>query len=84
MFNVAVVSVFFFFCLIQGFGDVSGEHWLGNDIIHRLTRSQEYSLHVHLRDKDGNEAYSHYDLFYIDEEEKNYRYFSTCTVIQIF
>ncbi|KAM9838397.1 angiopoietin-2b [Aulostomus maculatus] len=55
-----------------GFGDPSGEHWLGNDIIHKLTRSQEYSLHVQLKDREGNEAYSHYQRFYIDGEEHNY------------
>uniref|UniRef100_A0A3B5L2A2 Fibrinogen C-terminal domain-containing protein n=1 Tax=Xiphophorus couchianus TaxID=32473 RepID=A0A3B5L2A2_9TELE len=57
----------------MGFGEPSGEHWLGNDIIHKLTSSQEYSLHIQLRDREGNEAYSHYDRFYIDKEVNNYR-----------
>ncbi|XP_030004098.1 angiopoietin-2b [Sphaeramia orbicularis] len=56
----------------MGFGEPHGEHWLGNDIIHKLTSSQEYSLHVQLKDRDGNEAYSHYDLFYINSEHRNY------------
>ncbi|XP_045549676.1 angiopoietin-2b [Salmo salar] len=56
----------------MGFGDPSGEHWAGNDLIHLLTSSQEYSLQVQLKDDDGNEAYSHYDHFYIDAEDKNY------------
>ncbi|XP_008419816.1 angiopoietin-2b isoform X2 [Poecilia reticulata] len=56
----------------MGFGEPSGEHWLGNDIIHKLTSSQEYSLHIQLRDREGNEAYSHYDRFYIDKEVNNY------------
>lgn len=56
----------------MGFGEPSGEHWLGNDIIHTLTSSQEYSLDVQLRDREGNEAFSHYDRFYIDGEESNY------------
>ncbi|XP_069556443.1 angiopoietin-2b [Brachyistius frenatus] len=56
----------------MGFGDPSGEHWLGNDIIHKLTSSQEYSLHVQLKDREGNEAFSHYDRFYIDQEDNNY------------
>ncbi|XP_060916109.1 angiopoietin-2b [Labrus mixtus] len=55
-----------------GFGDPSGEHWLGNDIIHKLTSSQEYSLHVQLQDREGNEAFSHYDRFYIDGEDNNF------------
>ncbi|KAM4630520.1 angiopoietin-2b [Polymixia lowei] len=56
----------------MGFGEPSGEHWLGNDVIHKLTSSQEYSLHVHVKDREGNEAYSQYDHFYIDGEDKNY------------
>ncbi|XP_007559875.1 angiopoietin-2b isoform X2 [Poecilia latipinna] len=56
----------------MGFGEPSGEHWLGNDIIHKLTSSQEYSLHIQLRDREGNEAYSHYDRFHIDKEVNNY------------
>ncbi|XP_077363168.1 angiopoietin-2b [Festucalex cinctus] len=55
-----------------GFGEPSGEHWLGNDIIHKLTTSGEYSLHVQLMDRDGNEAYSQYKHFYIEEEAHNY------------
>ncbi|XP_055749214.1 angiopoietin-2b isoform X1 [Salvelinus fontinalis] len=56
----------------MGFGDPSGEYWAGNDLIHLLTSSQEYSLQVQLKDNEGNEAYSHYDHFYIDAEDKNY------------
>ncbi|XP_028284734.1 angiopoietin-2b [Parambassis ranga] len=56
----------------MGFGEPSGEHWLGNDIIHKLTSSQEYSLYVQLKDREGNEAFSHYDHFYIDGEDNNY------------
>uniref|UniRef100_A0A8C5EEJ0 Angiopoietin-2-like n=1 Tax=Gouania willdenowi TaxID=441366 RepID=A0A8C5EEJ0_GOUWI len=55
-----------------GFGEPAGEHWLGNDIIHKLTNSQEYSLHIQLKDGAGNEAFSHYDRFYIDGEDRNY------------
>lgn len=61
-------------CNMQGFGDPSGEHWLGNDVIHLLTTSRDYTLQVQLRDIEGNQAYSQYDHFYIDEEEKKYRY----------
>uniref|UniRef100_A0A1A8N0D5 Angiopoietin 2b n=1 Tax=Nothobranchius pienaari TaxID=704102 RepID=A0A1A8N0D5_9TELE len=55
-----------------GFGQPPGEHWLGNDIIHKLTSSQDYSLHIQLTDRDGNEAFSHYDHFHIDGEANNY------------
>uniref|UniRef100_A0A8C1U1B9 Angiopoietin 2b n=1 Tax=Cyprinus carpio TaxID=7962 RepID=A0A8C1U1B9_CYPCA len=46
-----------------GFGDPSGEHWLGNDVIHLLTTSKDYTL---------QQAYSQYDHFYIDGEDKKY------------
>lgn len=59
---------------MQGFGDPLGEHWLGNDVIHLLTMSRDYNLQVQLQDIEGNQAYSQYDHFYIDGEEKKYRY----------
>lgn len=61
---------------MQGFGQPSGEHWLGNDIIHKLTTSKEYSLHIQLRDGEGTEAFSHYERFHVDGEENNYRWSS--------
>lgn len=66
------------FCNMQGFGDPSGEHWLGNDVIHLLTTSRDYTLQVELKDIEGNQAYSQYDHFYIDGEEKKYRYWNIC------
>ncbi|XP_056154566.1 angiopoietin-2b isoform X2 [Lampris incognitus] len=56
----------------MGFGEPSGEHWLGNDVIHKLTSSKDYSLHVQLKDREGNDAFSHYDHFHIDGEERSY------------
>lgn len=56
----------------MGFGDPSGEHWLGNDVIHLLTTFQDYTLQVKLKDIEGNQAYSQYTHFYIDGEEKKY------------
>ncbi|XP_048057445.1 angiopoietin-2b isoform X2 [Megalobrama amblycephala] len=56
----------------KGFGDLSGEHWLGNDAIHLLTTSKDYILQVHLKDAEGHQAYSQYDHFHIDGEDKKY------------
>ncbi|XP_036398615.1 angiopoietin-2-like isoform X3 [Megalops cyprinoides] len=55
-----------------GFGEPSGEYWAGNDFIHQLTTSQDYTLQVLLRDAEGNEAHSIYEHFHIDGEDKNY------------
>ncbi|XP_006631277.2 angiopoietin-2b [Lepisosteus oculatus] len=56
----------------MGFGEAAGEYWVGNEFIHQLTSSQEYTLLVLLRDSEGNEAHSQYDHFYIDGEDRNY------------
>ncbi|XP_066531259.1 angiopoietin-2b isoform X2 [Hoplias malabaricus] len=55
-----------------GFGEPSGEHWLGNDVIHLLTTSRDYTLQVQIKDVEGNQAYSQYELFYINGEDKKY------------
>ena len=60
--------------MLQGFGSLAGEHWLGNNAIHHLTTSKDYSLLIRLRDADGNEAHALYEHFHISDEEKNYRY----------
>ena len=54
-----------------GFGDVSGEFWLGNDHIHYLTRDQQ-ELRVDLLDFYGNTAYAKYASFSVGSESENY------------
>ncbi|XP_004590938.2 angiopoietin-2 isoform X1 [Ochotona princeps] len=56
-----------------GFGNPSGEHWLGNEFVSQLTNQQRYVLKIHLKDWEGNEAYSLYEHFYLSSEEFNYR-----------
>jgi hypothetical protein len=52
---------------IRGFGNVSGEYWLGLAKIHRLTVYDDFrpELRVDVGDFDGNAKYEHYDEFYI-------------------
>ncbi|XP_068578210.1 angiopoietin-4 [Cebidichthys violaceus] len=57
----------------MGFGDVFGEHWLGNELMYRLTSRGQYSLRVELRDWDGNHAHSQYDRFTLTSERQQYR-----------
>lgn len=66
---------FFFMCLLllQGFGDVFGEHWLGNEALHLLTSQGQYSLRVELKDWEGNPAHSQYDRFTLANERLQYR-----------
>uniref|UniRef100_A0A8C3YMG3 Angiopoietin-2 n=1 Tax=Catagonus wagneri TaxID=51154 RepID=A0A8C3YMG3_9CETA len=56
-----------------GFGSPSGEHWLGNEFVSQVTNQKRYVLKIHLRDWEGNEAYSLYEHFYLSSEEFNYR-----------
>ncbi|XP_071961760.1 fibrinogen-like protein A [Antedon mediterranea] len=55
-----------------GFGNVNGEHWLGNDNIHRLTSDGHFELRVDMSTFEGGPAYAHYDNFRIGDEKSNY------------
>uniref|UniRef100_A0A673U6P8 Angiopoietin 4 n=1 Tax=Suricata suricatta TaxID=37032 RepID=A0A673U6P8_SURSU len=57
----------------KGFGDVAGEHWLGNEVVHQLTSRAAYSLRVELQDWEGNEAFAQYERFQLGSEGQLYR-----------
>ena len=57
----------------QGFGNLSGEFWLGLDIIRRLTNQTNNTLRVELEDFEGNTAYAEYDTFAVADEADRYR-----------
>ena len=57
----------------NGFGNLSGEFWLGNDNLHRLTASDDVMLRVDLEDFDGNITYAEYTTFQIANEADKYR-----------
>ncbi|MBN3284488.1 ANGP4 protein, partial [Polyodon spathula] len=61
-----------------GFGDPSGEHWLGNEAVYLLTNQASYSLRLELKDWEGNHRYSQYERFQLGSEKQHYR--SGCTV----
>uniref|UniRef100_A0A8C1Z5L8 Tenascin XBa n=1 Tax=Cyprinus carpio TaxID=7962 RepID=A0A8C1Z5L8_CYPCA len=55
----------------KGFGLLSGEFWLGNDILHTLTSRTPMSLRIDLR--SGNDtAFAHYANFNISSEANHY------------
>ena len=59
----------------EGFGNISGEYWLGLSKIHRLANESESvstKLRVDMRDKDGNSAYASYSTFYIGGSTTDY------------
>ena len=55
----------------QGFGNLSGEFWLGLDKIHRLT-STATQLRVDLQDFEGNSAYAQYTSFSVGDSASKY------------
>ena len=57
----------------HGFGDASGEYWLGNEYLHYLTSSRAYKLRFDMEDWDGNTAYAEYSTFRVTSEADNYR-----------
>ncbi|XP_022366377.1 tenascin-X [Enhydra lutris kenyoni] len=56
----------------HGFGNISGEFWLGNEALHSLTAAGDYSMRVDLR--AGDEAvFAQYDSFRVDSATDYYR-----------
>ena len=56
----------------RGFGNLSGEFWLGLDKIHNLTNSGNY-FRVDLEDFDGKSYYAQQDLFKVAGEGQKYK-----------
>ena len=56
-----------------GFGQLTGEFWLGLDKIHRLTASRPGELRVEVMDWSGGYAYANYGRFVVGDEQSLYR-----------
>ncbi|XP_044049805.1 muscle M-line assembly protein unc-89-like [Siniperca chuatsi] len=58
----------------SGFGELDGgEFWLGNNMIHLLTRDRDMVLRVELEDFDGVMEYAEYEQFRVASERMLYR-----------
>ena len=57
----------------NGFGDLHGEFWLGNDNLRRLTAAVNVSLRVDLEDFEGNIRYAEYATFKVGDQTDKYR-----------
>ncbi|VDI53175.1 Hypothetical predicted protein [Mytilus galloprovincialis] len=55
-----------------GFGDLDGEFWLGNELIHEITSRGNYMLRVDLEDFEGNHRFATYNTFYVESENSEY------------
>ena len=56
----------------NGFGNLTGEFWLGLGKINRLTKEQSNTLRVDLGDFDGNTGYAQYTTFSVGNSTTEY------------
>jgi hypothetical protein len=57
-----------------GFGDPSGNYWLGNGRLSGLTRSKQYKLHIDLQcERTGQWYVAEYSTFTVGGEADHYR-----------
>ena len=55
-----------------GFGDPSGNYWLGNDLLSQLTANNRYKLRFDLQSNYSNWYYAEYSTFRVLSEADNY------------
>lgn len=56
-----------------GFGDASGEYWLGLENIYLLTKKRKYELRVDMEDFEGNKVFARYTTFSVGPEAHGYK-----------
>ncbi|XP_062619177.1 fibroleukin-like, partial [Saccostrea cucullata] len=59
----------------NGFGSPEQNVWIGNDIIHQLTKENSSSLYVSITLQNGTTLYEMYDRFSISKEAGKYQLF---------
>ncbi|XP_038627352.1 angiopoietin-related protein 6 [Tachyglossus aculeatus] len=57
----------------HGFGSPEGEHWLGLETLHQLTKRGDHELLVLLEDWQGRWAHARYSGFSVEPESDHYR-----------
>ncbi|XP_062567872.1 uncharacterized protein LOC134230101 [Saccostrea cucullata] len=61
----------------EGFGNVEGEYWLGNEAIHLLTKRKEHELRVDLQKFTGEKAFAKYSKFTVGSESQKFKLTAT-------
>lgn len=59
----------------NGFGDASGEYWLGLETLHELTFGKPHELMVILENFNGSTSFRRYDGFFVRNETQMYQVF---------
>ncbi|XP_061190430.1 fibroleukin-like [Saccostrea echinata] len=57
----------------NGFGSPEQDVWIGNDVIHQLTKRKDCSLYVSITLVNGTRLYQLYDGFTVSDESENYK-----------
>ncbi|XP_016981530.1 fibrinogen-like protein A [Drosophila rhopaloa] len=57
----------------NGFGNVSGEFFIGLEKLHRMTEAQPHELYIKLGKVDGSTSYAQFNDFKIGSEEESYQ-----------
>ncbi|XP_062577859.1 fibroleukin-like [Saccostrea cucullata] len=58
-----------------GFGNPNDSYWIGNDVIHQLTKRSNTSLYVCITLTNGTRLYELYNQFSVADETSKYRLF---------
>ncbi|XP_062604820.1 microfibril-associated glycoprotein 4-like [Saccostrea cucullata] len=58
-----------------GFGNPNGSYWIGNDVIHQLTKRRNSSLYVSITLTNGTKLYELYNQFSVADETNSYQLF---------
>ncbi|KAK3866987.1 hypothetical protein Pcinc_027509 [Petrolisthes cinctipes] len=58
---------------VQGFGDMSGEFWLGLDNLHTITSCCHQELRIDLTDYEGEHSWAKYTNFQVGPTQDHYR-----------
>ncbi|XP_063436551.1 fibrinogen-like protein A [Mytilus trossulus] len=56
----------------DGFGNVNGELWLGNEAIHMISSNGRHKLRVDLEVSNGGKSYAEYSTFLLNDEQSEY------------
>ncbi|XP_078339827.1 microfibril-associated glycoprotein 4-like [Crassostrea virginica] len=57
----------------EGFGDPSYNYWIGNDVLHLLTKNEPKKLRVELQRFSGERGYAEYSTFAVGDESSKYQ-----------
>ncbi|KAK3891109.1 hypothetical protein Pcinc_004978 [Petrolisthes cinctipes] len=58
---------------VRGFGDMSGEFWLGLDNLHTMTSWSQQELRIDLTDYEGEHRWAKYTNFQVGPTQDHYR-----------